>query len=221
MNTEIQSYQREFLDFAIDCGVLRFGQFTLKSGRVSPYFFNTGLFNTGLRLHRLGCFYAAAILDAGTPFDMVFGPAYKGIPLVATTAIALAEALAGRSEIPYAFNRKEAKDHGEGGLIVGSPLQGRVLIIDDVISAGTSVRESVSLIEQAGATPAGVAIALDRQERGLGLVSAVTEVEQAHGFPVVSIANLDTLIAYLQDKRGRETELAAIAAYRHTYGIPA
>lgn len=211
----MQSYQQEFLDFAIDCGVLRFGDFTLKSGRRSPYFFNTGLFNTGRRLQRLGRFYADAIGHAGISYDMVFGPAYKGIPLVAATAIALSER--GHSEIPYAFNRKEAKDHGEGGNIVGSPLQGRVLIIDDVVSAGLSVGESIELIRHADAVPAGVAIALDRQERGAGTLSATREIEQTYGIPVINIVALDTLVAYLETKQMPE-QLAAIRTYRTTYG---
>jgi len=160
----MQTYQQEFLDFAIDVGVLRFGEFTLKSGRISPYFFNSGLFDTGASLARLGRYYAQAIINSGIEFEMIYGPAYKGIPLAASLAIALADKH--DRDVPYCFNRKEAKDHGEGGLIVGAPLKGRVLIIDDVISAGTSVRESVDIIRAAGATPAGVIIALDRQERG-------------------------------------------------------
>ncbi|OGI39609.1 MAG: orotate phosphoribosyltransferase, partial [Candidatus Muproteobacteria bacterium RBG_16_64_10] len=162
----MKDYQREFLDFAVECQALRFGEFTLKSGRVSPYFFNTGLFNTGAKLARLGRFYARAIRDSGVAFDMLFGPAYKGVPLACATAMALAES--GDRDVPYAFNRKEAKKYGEGGVVVGHPLTGRVLIIDDVISAGTSVRESVEIILAAGAVPAGVAIAIDRQERGEG-----------------------------------------------------
>jgi orotate phosphoribosyltransferase len=212
----MKDYQREFLDFAIACQALRFGEFTLKSGRVSPYFFNTGLFNTGAKLARLGRFYARAILDSGLPFDMLFGPAYKGVPLATGTAIALAENF-GR-DVPYAFNRKEVKKYGEGGVIVGAPLAGRVLIIDDVISAGTSIRESVGLIKTAGAEPAGVAIALDRQERGEGKLSAVQEVESAHGLKVVSIVALDTLLAYLDGKDSVRHYLEAINAYRREYG---
>jgi orotate phosphoribosyltransferase len=212
----MKDYQREFLDFAIECQALRFGEFTLKSGRVSPYFFNTGLFNTGARLARLGRFYAAALLDAAPPFDMLFGPAYKGVPLACTTAVALADA--GR-DLPYAFNRKEAKRYAEGGVIVGHPLQGRVLIVDDVISAGTSVRESVDLIRAGGATPAGVAIALDRQERGTGALSAVQQVEREFGLQVVSIVRLETLLAYLHGQGdGARAYVSAIGAYREKYG---
>ena len=213
----MKDYQREFLDFAIDCQALRFGRFTLKSGRVSPYFFNTGMFNTGERLARLGGFYARAVLDAGSPFDMVFGPAYKGVPLACALAIALAREH--ERDVPYAFNRKEAKTYGEGGIIVGHPLQGRILIVDDVISAGTSVRESVEIIHAAGAAPAGVAIAIDRQERGSEALSAVQQVEQQLGLKVVSIANLDTLLRYLavQDD-GSRGHYQAIEEYRGQYG---
>lgn len=213
----MKNYQREFLDFAIECQALRFGEFTLKSGRQSPYFFNTGLFNTGAKLARLGRFYARAILDSGVAFDMLFGPAYKGVPLACAATIALAEAH-GR-DTPYAFNRKEVKKYGEGGAIVGHPLQGKVLIVDDVISAGTSVRESVQIIKTAGAQPAGVAIALDRQERGEGALSAVQEVEAALGLRVVSIANLDTLLTYLHGKGdGSRRYVEAISDYRQQYG---
>lgn len=212
----MKDYQREFFEFAIECQALRFGDFTLKSGRVSPYFFNTGLFNSGRRLARLGQFYARAILDSGLAFDMLYGPAYKGIPLATATSIALAEHH-GR-DVPYAFNRKEAKRHGEGGIIVGAPLAGKVLIIDDVISAGISVRESVQIIQQAGATPAGVAIAIDRQERGEGPTSAVQEVESAFGIRVVSIAGLSDLMSYLEGKDGGRRYLDAINAYRRQYG---
>lgn len=212
----MKDYQREFLEFAIECQALRFGEFTLKSGRISPYFFNTGLFNTGLKLARLGQFYARAIIDSGLALDMLFGPAYKGIPLATATAAALAQ-LSGR-DVAYSFNRKEAKKYGEGGVIVGHPLQGKVLIIDDVISAGTSVRESVQIIKAANATPVGVAIALDRQERGEGKLSAVQEVEATHGLRVISIATLDTLLHYLDGKDGVRHHLDAINAYRRTYG---
>ncbi len=214
----MKDYQTDFLDFAIRCEALRFGQFTLKSGRVSPYFFNTGLFNTGGKLARLAKFYAQAIVESGVPFDMLYGPAYKGIPLAVATAVAFAEHF--KRDLPYAFNRKEAKRHAEGGVLIGHPLQGRVLILDDVISAGTSVHESVEIIRRAGATPAGVAIALDRQERGDGLVSAVREVEQEFDFKVVSIANLDTLLRYLQT-RDDDTRayFNAIDAYRRQYGM--
>ena len=213
----MQVYQREFLDFAIEVGVLRFGSFTLKSGRQSPYFFNSGLFNTGARLARLGRFYAEAIVASQLRFDLLFGPAYKGIPLAAAAAIALADGH-GR-DVPYAFNRKEAKDHGEGGSIVGAPLAGRVLIIDDVISAGTSVRESVELIRASGATPAGVAIALDRQERGQGDTSAIQEVQQRFAMEVTSIVTLGDLVEYLRDRADMDANLHAIEAYRARYGI--
>lgn len=209
----------DFVRFALDEGVLRFGSFVVKSGRTSPYFFNAGLFNRGGSIGRLAKFYARALLDSGVQFDMLFGPAYKGIPLATATAIALAAEpeMAGR-DVPFAFNRKEAKDHGEGGVIVGAPLHGRVLVVDDVISAGTSVRESVALIKAAGAELAGVVIALDRQERGLGETSAAQEVERTYGVPVISIANLDALVLYLQNQGERQAELDAVRAYRERYG---
>lgn len=213
----MQAYQQEFLDFAIDVGVLRFGEFTLKSGRISPYFFNSGLFDTGASLARLGRFYAQAVTSSDIEFDMVYGPAYKGIPLAASLAIALADHH--DRDVPYCFNRKEAKDHGEGGTIVGAPLQGRVLIIDDVISAGTSVRESVEIIQAAGATPAGVVIALDRQERGKGETSAIQEVERDYGLTVASIVGLSELVDYLGEQPGQDEALAAIRAYRQKYGV--
>jgi orotate phosphoribosyltransferase len=212
----MSDFRQAFIRFAIERDVLRFGQFTLKSGRLSPYFFNAGLFNTGSSLAELGRFYAQAVIASGVQFDMVFGPAYKGIPLAAALAIALADHH-GR-DLPYAFNRKEAKDHGEGGVIVGAPLHGRVLVVDDVISAGTSVRESVALIKAAGAELAGVVIALDRQERGLGETSAAQEVERTYGVPVISIANLDALVLYLQNQGERQAELDAVRAYRERYG---
>ena len=212
----MQSYQREFLDFALGTGVLRFGEFTLKSGRQSPYFFNAGLFNTGAGLARLGRYYAQTILDSGIPFDLLYGPAYKGIPLAAVTAAALAEHHG--HDLPYAFNRKEAKDHGEGGVIVGHPLQGRILIIDDVISAGTSVRESFDIIKAENAEPAGVVIALDRQERGKGEKSAIQEVEQDYGIPVAAIVRLEQLMEYL-DEKGERDQLERISAYRAQYGV--
>ena len=212
----MRDYQRDFLEFAIECQALRFGEFTLKSGRVSPYFFNTGLFNTGAKLARLGHFYARAILESGIGFDMLYGPAYKGIPLACAAAMALADL--GDKDVPYAFNRKEVKRHGEGGVIVGHPLQGRVLIIDDVISAGISVRESVQIIQTAGAQAVGVAIALDRQERGEGAHSAVQEVERELGLRVINIASLQTLLTYLEQKDGGWRYLDAINAYRRQYG---
>ena len=213
----MHEYQREFLSFAIETEVLRFGEFTLKSGRQSPYFFNAGLFNTGSRLARLGRFYAAAIVASGIEFDVLFGPAYKGIPLAAAAAIALADHH-GR-DVPYCFNRKEAKDHGEGGNLVGAPLKGRALIIDDVITAGTAIRESLDIINAAGATAAGVVIALNRQERGQGARSAIQEVEQDLGIRVVSIAALDQLVEYLETQPDRATQVAAIRAYRAEYGV--
>ncbi len=213
---DMQDYQRDFLDFALDVGVLRFGEFTLKSGRISPYFFNAGLFNTGASLARLGRYYAQAIVDAGIEFDVLYGPAYKGIPLAAATAAALYDHHA--IDIPYAFNRKEAKDHGEGGIIVGHALEGRILIIDDVISAGTSVRESVEIIQAQQATPAGVVIALDRQERGQGERSAIQEVESDYGMPVSAIVRLEHLIVYLGEKNDQEA-LLRIQDYRDQYGV--
>lgn len=214
----MQDYQREFLRFALHLGVLRFGDFTLKSGRQSPYFFNAGLFNSGSALARLGRFYAAALQTSGLACDLLYGPAYKGIPLAAATAIALADGY-GR-DIPYAFNRKESKDHGEGGLIVGHPLRGQVLIIDDVITAGTSVRESIDIIQAQGARPAGVLIALDRQERGQDERSAVQEVQDRFGIPVVSIATLADLVTFLEESPGGIPEtLAAVRDYRSRYGV--
>ena len=215
----MQDYQREFIEFAIEREVLRFGQFTLKSGRTSPYFFNTGLFNTGSALARLGQFYASAIVNAGIEFDVMLGPAYKGIPLAASTAVALATEH--NRDVPYVFNRKEAKDHGEGGTLVGAPLEGRVLIIDDVITAGTAIREVMAIIEQAGATPAAVAIALNRMERGQAELSAIQEVERDYGMPVISIITLDHLIEYLSEKEDMRTQLEAIQAYRNEFGIDA
>lgn len=213
----MQKYQQEFLDFAIDVGVLRFGEFTLKSGRISPYFFNSGLFDTGSSLARLGRYYAQAVVNSGIEFDMIYGPAYKGIPLAASLAIALADQ--NNIDVPYCFNRKEAKDHGEGGVIVGAPLTGRVLIIDDVISAGTSVRESVEIIKAAGASPAGVVIALDRQERGQGETSAIQEVERDYGLNVASIVGLQQLVDYLVGQGDKAEYLEAIRTYQTTYGI--
>jgi len=212
----VQSFKGDFLEFAIQQQVLLFGEFKTKAGRMSPYFFNAGLFNDGVALKRLGEFYASAITASGLPFDGLFGPAYKGIPLAASVAIAFAAA--GRN-VPFSYNRKEAKDHGEGGSIVGAALSGRVLIVDDVISAGTSVRESVDLIRAAGATPCGVAIALDRMERGLGALSAVQEVSRDYGIPVIGIVNLDDLAAYLQGKSEWRDTLASIQQYRERYGV--
>jgi orotate phosphoribosyltransferase len=212
----MHDYQREFLDFAIDRGVLRFGEFTLKSGRTSPYFFNAGLFNSGHALARLGRYYAQAIVTSGIGFDMLFGPAYKGIPLAATTAIALADQH--DLDLPWCFNRKEAKDHGEGGNTVGATLTGRVLIIDDVITAGTAIGESVALLRTYKAQAAGVVIALDRQERGQGELSAIQEVERLYSMPVLSIVALNDLLEYLRERPNYSQPLAAIRAYRARYG---
>jgi len=214
----MSEFRKQFIAFCIDCGVLRFGRFKTKAGRMSPYFFNAGLFSDGAMLGRLGQFYAKAILATDHPFDMLFGPAYKGIPLVASVAIALAQA--GRN-VPYSFNRKETKDHGEGGRVIGAPLAGRVLIVDDVISAGTSVRESVALIRAEGANPCGVAIALDRLERGAGERSAVQEVRDTIGLPVVAIADLDDLVQFLGAKPDLAQQLIEIERYRQLYGADA
>jgi len=212
----MSNFRQDFIRFAVQQKVLCFGEFQTKAGRLSPYFFNAGLFNDGAALRNLSQFYAQAVLAAELPFDMLFGPAYKGIPLAAGTAIALAEQ--GRN-VPYCYNRKEAKDHGEGGTTVGAALQGRVLIIDDVISAGTSVRESIDLIRAAGAEPCGVVIALDRMERGQSELSAVQEVQRNYGIPVVSIATLDDLLDYLQGEAGMVQNLAAVQSYRDRYGV--
>jgi orotate phosphoribosyltransferase len=211
----MQDFQREFIAYALHCGVLRLGDFKLKSGRNSPYFFNAGLFNTGARLARLGSFYARAYLHAGLQADVLYGPAYKGIPLASAAAIALA-GLTG-AEIPFAFNRKEAKDHGEGGGLVGAPLHGSVLILDDVITAGTSVRESVDIIRAAGAQPCGVLIALDRQEKGEGSASAAQEVSERFGLSVYSIITLAHLLDYLGEL-GQEQALQRVLEYRDQFG---
>ena len=215
----MKPYQQQFIEFALQTGVLRFGEFTLKSGRTSPYFFNSGLFNSGDSLAKLGRFYAQAIIESGLEFDVLFGPAYKGIPLASTTVIALADQY--QRDVPYVFNRKEVKDHGEGGQLVGAELKGNILIIDDVISAGTSVRESVEIIKSAGATPAGVVIALDRQERGKGDLSAIQEVQQQHQIPVTSIISLNDLLGYLAQSEDSQLKafLPAVEAYRNQYGV--
>ena len=213
----MKPYQHEFIDFAISAGVLRFGEFTLKSARTSPYFFNAGLFNTGEHLARLGRFYAQAITESGIGFDVLFGPAYKGIPLAAAASIALADHH--DHNVPWCFNRKEAKDHGEGGNLVGAGLDGRILVIDDVITAGTAIRESVDIIQAAGATLSGVVIALDRQERGAGRQSAIQEVEQAYGITVTSIITLEDLLEYLLEQSGQDEAVTSIAAYREAYGV--
>jgi orotate phosphoribosyltransferase len=210
------SHSQEFLALAVDKGVLRFGEFKIKSGRLSPYFFNTALFDDGASFGALCGYYAQAIRASGIAFDTLFGPAYKGIPLSAGTAIALA---AQGQNLPFCFNRKEAKDHGEGGVIVGAPLKGRVLVIDDVISAGTSVRESVELIKAAGAELAGVVIALDRMERGTGALSAVQEVRESFGVPVIAVATLADLMQYLQDSPTLAAHLQSVQHYRDTYGV--
>jgi len=216
MSITMFNFRQDFIRFAVAQNILRFGEFQTKAGRLSPYFFNAGLFNDGASLRNLSQFYAQAILASELQFDMLFGPAYKGIPLVAGTAIALAEQ--GRN-VPYCFNRKEAKDHGEGGLTVGAALRNRVLIVDDVISAGTSVRESIELIRAAGAQPCGVVIALDRMERGQGDLSAAQEVQRNYGIPVVSIATLDDLLGYLRDETDMVQNLAAVQSYRDRYGV--
>ena len=215
----MKQYQQDFIEFALETGVLRFGSFTLKSGRISPYFFNSGLFNTGASLARLGRFYAQAISESELGYDVLFGPAYKGIPLASTTVVALADHH--QRDVPYVFNRKEKKDHGEGGQLVGAELNGKILIIDDVISAGTSVRESVTIIKAEEATPAGVIIALDRQERGQDSRSAIQEVEAEHNIPVVSIICLDDLLSYLQNNAELAEHLPAVEAYRQQYGVSA
>lgn len=212
----MQAYQSEFIALAIKHQALRFGEFKLKSGRISPYFFNAGQFQTGAALASLGRFYAQALLDSGIHFDMLFGPAYKGIPLATTTAVALAEHH--QRDVPYCFNRKEAKDHGEGGTLVGAPLRGRVVIIDDVITAGTAVREVLSILENARAEPAAILIGLNRQERGRGEQSAIEELVETTGVPVVSIVNLDHITTYLETQ-GETRLLESIRAYRATYGV--
>ncbi|EKN3738742.1 MULTISPECIES: orotate phosphoribosyltransferase [Yersinia] len=213
----MKAYQREFIEFALNKQVLKFGEFTLKSGRISPYFFNAGLFNTGLDLAKLGRFYAAALMDCGVEFDLLFGPAYKGIPIATTTAVALAEHH--NRDVPYCFNRKEAKDHGEGGSLVGSPLQGRVMLVDDVITAGTAIRESMEIINAQGATLAGVMISLDRQERGRGEISAIQEVERDYHCKVIAIVTLNDVISYLEEKPEMADHLAAVRHYREQYGV--
>ena len=212
----MSDFRQDFIRFAVEEQVLRFGEFVTKAGRLSPYFFNAGLFNHGASLLKLARFYAQAIRASGVEFDMLFGPAYKGITLAGATAMMLAE---DGLDIPFAFNRKEAKDHGEGGVLIGAPLQGRVLIIDDVISAGTSVRESVELIRAHGAIPAAVSIALDRKERGKGELSAVQEVQRDYGMPVVAIATLDDLLGYLAHSPDLADNQAKVQAYRDQYGV--
>ncbi|MBG0754818.1 orotate phosphoribosyltransferase [Vibrio cidicii] len=213
----MKAYQREFIEFALEKQVLKFGEFTLKSGRRSPYFFNAGLFNTGRDLARLGRFYAAALADSGIEFDVLFGPAYKGIPIATTTAVALADHH--DIDTPYCFNRKEAKDHGEGGNLVGSALEGRIMLVDDVITAGTAIRESMEIIQANGADLAGVLVAIDRQEKGKGELSAIQEVERDFGCAVISIVSLSDLITYLEEKGDATEHLAAVKAYREQFGV--
>lgn len=215
----MEDYQREFIGFAIGHDVLRFGSFTLKSGRVSPYFFNAGLFNTGARLAGLGRYYAAAIASSGVEFDVLLGPAYKGIPIASAAAVQLA--VLHDRDVPWAFNRKEAKDHGEGGTIVGTPLTGRVLIVDDVITSGAAVREVFPVVTAAGATLAGVLVCLDRQERGTGSLSAIGEVERDHGVPVHAIVTLDDIVEYLRGTGSHAAHLDDVLAYRDEYGVSA
>lgn len=213
----MKAFQQAFIEFAIARGVLKFGEFTLKSGRKSPYFFNAGLFNRGGDLAKLGRYYADALTDAGIDFDVLFGPAYKGIPIATTTAVALADHH--DMDVPYCFNRKEAKAHGEGGNLVGSPLEGKVMLVDDVITAGTAIRESMTLIEANNASLAGVLIALDRQERGTGELSAIQEVERDYNTKVVSIVSLNDVVTYLRSAGGYDEAISAIETYRENYGI--
>jgi len=216
-NQKLLPYQRKFIEFAIQKNVLKFGEFTLKSGRVSPYFFNAGLFDDGQSMANLGTFYAQTLVNSSIPFDVLFGPAYKGIPLGTATAVCLSTLH--QQNTPFAFNRKEAKTHGEGGTIVGAPLKGKVMIIDDVITAGTAIREVIDIIKTAGAEPAGVLIALDRQEKGQGDLSAIQEVERDFNIPVISIVNLTQVLDYIQDVASLSTHAGAVSAYRSQYGI--
>ncbi|OQQ07500.1 orotate phosphoribosyltransferase [Vibrio splendidus] len=213
----MKAYQREFIEFALEKEVLKFGEFTLKSGRKSPYFFNAGLFNTGRDLARLGRFYAAALADSGIEFDVLFGPAYKGIPIATTTAVALADHH--DVDSPYCFNRKEAKNHGEGGNLVGSALEGRIMLVDDVITAGTAIRESMEIIQANGADLAGVLVAIDRQEKGKGELSAIQEVERDFGCAIISIVSLTDLVTFLEEKGTDAAHLESVKAYRAQYGI--
>lgn len=213
----MKAYQKEFIEFAIERGVLKFGEFTLKSGRTSPYFFNAGLFNQGADLARLGWFYAAALQDSGVEYDVLFGPAYKGIPIATAAAIALFDVY--QKNVPYCFNRKEKKDHGEGGNLVGSPLQGKVMLVDDVITAGTAIRESMELVHANGAQLAGVLIALDRQEKGQGELSAIQEVERDYHAPVISIVKLNDVIQYISDSPELASYVEQVTRYREQYGV--
>ncbi|MCH8500723.1 MULTISPECIES: orotate phosphoribosyltransferase [Aliidiomarina] len=213
----MKAYQREFIEFALGKGVLKFGEFTLKSGRTSPYFFNAGLFNTGADLAKLGRYYAAALQDSGIEFDVLFGPAYKGIPIATAAAVSLFEHHG--KDVPYCFNRKEAKTHGEGGNLVGSELKGRIMLVDDVITAGTAIRESMDIVEANGASLAGVLIALDRQEKGKGELSAIQEVERDYNAKVIAIVTLGDIIEYLSEQPGQEAMLEKVREYRQQYGI--
>lgn len=213
----MKPYQREFIEFALEKEVLKFGEFTLKSGRKSPYFFNAGLFNSGRDLARLGRFYAQALVDSGISYDVLFGPAYKGIPIATTTAVALADHH--DMDTPYCFNRKEAKDHGEGGNLVGSALEGRIMLVDDVITAGTAIRESMQIIQANGADLAGVLVAIDRQEKGKAELSAIQEVERDFHCAVISIISLSDLVTYLEEKGNNAKQLDSVKAYRQQYGI--
>lgn len=213
----MRAYKREFIELALELGVLRFGEFTLKSGRVSPYFFNAGLFNTGYAAAKLGRYYAAAIAESDVKFDMLFGPAYKGIPLATLAAASLAEQH--DIDVPYSYNRKEAKAHGEGGSVVGAPLRGKVLIVDDVITAGTAVREAYKIISAAGADVGGLVISLDRQERGQGAFSAVQELKSSLGIPVISIIQLDDLVEILEESNEYEEFVDPVVSYREQYGV--
>jgi orotate phosphoribosyltransferase len=209
-------YQKDFIHFALDCSALKFGEFQLKSGRTSPYFFNTGLFNTGKKLGKLGQYYAQALIQSEIQADVLYGPAYKGIPLVSAASIAYAQLT--NQDIPFTFNRKEAKDHGEGGMLIGSPLQNKVVILDDVITAGTSVRESIDIITDAGAIPAGILIALDRQEKGLNEMSIIQELKQNYHLPVIAIISLTEIIEFIADSPENNSHIEAIKHYQQTYG---
>lgn len=213
----MKPYQKAFIQLALKCQVLKFGEFTLKSGRTSPYFFNAGHFQTGAALAQLGRFYAMALMDSGVEFDMLFGPAYKGIPLATTTAVALADHH--ERDVPYCFNRKEVKHHGEGGTLVGAPLRGRVVIVDDVITAGTAAREVLSMIDSAGANAAAMVIGLNRQERGQGELSAIQELQQSTGMPVISIINLGHIMDFLEELGTETNTLDRIEHYRQAYGV--
>ncbi len=213
----MKPYQREFIEFALSKGVLKFGEFTLKSGRTSPYFFNAGLFNTGADLAKLGRYYASALVESGIAFDVLFGPAYKGIPIATAAAISLFEHHG--QDVPYCFNRKEKKEHGEGGNLVGSELKGRIMLVDDVITAGTAIRESMGIVKANGASLAGVLIALDRQEKGKGELSAIQEVERDYNAKVIAIITLTDLIVYLAEQPGQEAMLEQVRRYQKTYGI--